>query len=418
MRVKTFDELTADDERVVHIPQLDPTTGTLAPASTSLMPIQCMIADCDLVPAIPEHVRAQFERCRMLHTYGCFAYDLFTVAAQHAYFALEAALGARFLTYYPSGVPLENTRRSGATDQLHPAFFNEISAALRHDGTHPRGKGWIVVGHPRFDGLMKSLLAWARAERLLDGQRNRVVEGALHRLRNLAAHPHGPLLLPPGESAAVIRDIAEIINRLWGQFTPGGRLYGTPLEMSLIYAHWSPDGSREVGHAEGLLRLGEVDRRDGGRWVLLEAADPDEAFSWSPNYETTVYPTTLVWHGNSWEGAAAAWTAYQVEGCHPQPREWRGRYFLVRHGGAQGPELPRLPMQFRSLAPADWNVPGTQWGIVRADHPGDVPLAWQDRASVAALFATLDREELFPAHLDTDGTTWEEAEVRLRTLGV
>ncbi len=172
---------------------------------------------------------ATFDRCRMLHTYGYFreGYEFFTIAAQIVYFALEAALGAAFMRDFPSGVPVIRGK-SRETDTVRPGSFAEVFERLNN--------GWRVQGDPqlesaeftwrRFNGSMRSLLAWARAKRLFYGERNAVIEDAILHLRHAGAHPHAMYRVDAVGVGRAIRDVAELINHLWGQPTPGGRLYG------------------------------------------------------------------------------------------------------------------------------------------------------------------------------------------------
>ena len=229
MRIRTIEDLTAPGDAVRHFtPRGLSTTHQMTPESSARF-IQSMVADCDLAPEIPEHVREHFERCRTLHAYGIFkeAYGFFTVAAQLAFFTLETALGAAFMCEFSAGIPLR--RKTGETHVILPDHtYADVFEALH--------KGWRVQGDPRleskefrwkqFDGGMKSLLAWARAKGVFYGERNAVIEEAILQLRHLVAHPHSSLILTPVDSARVIRDMAELINHLWGHRTPGGRLYG------------------------------------------------------------------------------------------------------------------------------------------------------------------------------------------------
>src|SRR5947209_2426852 len=116
MDIKTAEQLMQVDERatVLAYPRLE--NDLIALTNRDLASIQHMIAYCDLVSAVPTHVQHLFETCRKLHTYGSFAYEFFTVAAERAYFVVEAALGAKFLEYYSTGIPLENER--GAVELL------------------------------------------------------------------------------------------------------------------------------------------------------------------------------------------------------------------------------------------------------------------------------------------------------------
>ena len=84
-----------------------------------------------------------------------------------------------------------------------------------------------------FSGAMGQLQEWARREALLDGQRSRRLDPVFRSIRNNAAHPHYHLVMPLN-SARTIRDLAEIINRLWGHTTPGGRLYPAPLGRKVL----------------------------------------------------------------------------------------------------------------------------------------------------------------------------------------
>ncbi len=147
--------------------------------------------------------------------------------SQLIFFPLEAALGAAFMRDFPAGVPLARSK-TRETRTIRTDTFAEVFEALN--------KGWRVQGDPQlestefrwreFNGSMKSLLVWARAKGLFYGERNSVIEEAMLQLRHLGAHPHSLLTVTPVDSARVIRDVAELINHLWGHPTPGGRLYG------------------------------------------------------------------------------------------------------------------------------------------------------------------------------------------------
>ncbi len=413
MDIKTFDQLTTYDERVMHMADINPATGLVEPITSPLVSIQRMVADCDLALAVPAHVRAQFDACRKTYMRGCFDYELFTVAEKHALLTLEAALGARFLTHYPSGVPLED--ENSATHRLQATYYDEVTTAMRRGGTHPhkgnRKAGWIVQDHPRFNGSLKSLLGWARAEKLLRGQRNRVVEGALYHMRNRAAHPHGPSLVMPGQAAGIMRDIAEIINHLWGRETPNGRLYPTPLDIDLFYVHWFADGSM-VNHIAGLRSVREGDRESAGPWALIEAVDVDEAHHWSPRCDTTMYPTRCVWFGDSWNDAVTQMAAYRPPGRQISQTDWMDRTFAIRLcTEGMGLDVPRSPAQFRQLAQVDRDTPTTRWLIARADHAGDVaPYIQYGRTSRSV---ALGQHEGFPIDIVGDVATWAEADALL-----
>jgi hypothetical protein len=90
--------------------------------------------------------------------------------------------------------------------------------------------------------MLDSLLRWARREGLLRGQRNRAREVLFKRFRNYVAHPAGYQLVTPVDAARALRDLAEIINHLWGASTAGGRLYPAPIRRAILAIGWSTDG--------------------------------------------------------------------------------------------------------------------------------------------------------------------------------
>ncbi|MEU0156097.1 hypothetical protein [Micromonospora fulviviridis] len=91
--------------------------------------------------------------------------------------------------------------------------------------------------------MLGDLRAWARKVGLLRGQRNRGIEQALSNLRNFVAHPTAYHLTGPVEAARTLRDLAEIINQLWGLPTPGGRRYPAPLRREVVVMAWPTDSS-------------------------------------------------------------------------------------------------------------------------------------------------------------------------------
>src|SRR5205807_911593 len=93
---------------------------------------------------------------------------------------------------------------------------------------------------------LTDLLSWAREERLLHGQRNRWLENVFVDLRNEVAHPSDDHLVSPVESARAIRDLAEIINRLWGGLTPGGRLYPSAARREVMAVGWAADARSSI----------------------------------------------------------------------------------------------------------------------------------------------------------------------------
>ena len=71
-------------------------------------------------------------------------------------------------------------------------------------------------------------------EGLLAGQRSKLYDRILVRMRNRAAHPLSYKLSMPTDSALTIRDIGEFINRLWGARTRGGRIFPEPVRREML----------------------------------------------------------------------------------------------------------------------------------------------------------------------------------------
>lgn len=332
-----------------------------------------------LAPAVPDHVRTILDRCRAAYVAGAEDYGLFTSAMQQASIALEAVLGARFLAHYPGGVPLSRAA-TGDTALLSAGWYNEIPTALRTAGMYPRGDGWRLAGYPQFDGSLRALLGWARAEGLLYGQRNRVRENALLGLRNFAAHQHSPLTVMPGDAGGTIAHVTAIANHLWGDDASGGIWYGPQPPMALWAVQQEPSGARMVCQAAGLEGLPPEER--AGRWLLIVASVGDNLLVWPEGnleaFDLTAYPAEMLWAGDSWEGAVAEWRTRVALGWQPTPREYRDRSFLIHYqpdihdpAVVTAVEPCHSHAQLRDLCPPLRDRAGWRWALLRADHPTD-----------------------------------------------
>ncbi len=88
------------------------------------------------------------------------------------------------------------------------------------------------------------LYQWAQRRKLLIGQRNVGVFGSIVRVRNYIAHPEGHMVDMPPNVFRFLRDVAEIINRLWGHDTEGGRLFPKPTPAGPGRRRSRPTGRR------------------------------------------------------------------------------------------------------------------------------------------------------------------------------
>jgi hypothetical protein len=161
---------------------------------------------------------------------------------------------------------------------LAVSSFEGVYAALNRGGIYSRG-GWRLRLRKRpesmgFKGGFSQLLSWARKEGLLRGQRNRLLEPGLVRMRNRVAHPSSFSLVSPVDSARSIKDMAEIINHLWGYATPGGRLYPAPLGREILAIGWG-----QAGTSASILRLEQLRAHEGPSdhtFILVRAVASDE----------------------------------------------------------------------------------------------------------------------------------------------
>lgn len=232
------------------------------------------------------------------------------------------------------------------------------SASHSDGGSRLRQTGELVY----FDGMLDSLLRWARGEGLLRGQRNRWPEPKLKIFRDHVAHGAGDHLVMPVETARTISDAAEIINHLWGSPTPGGRLYPAPIQREVQAVAWSPGG----GVMSGLASNFPPDPQfSGWTYVLVRAALHDDGLSrLDALYETTTYPCDLLWGPGTWEDAAA-WL-HEDRPADDEVEVLDRLFLFQRHEGRL--YLPRSPDVTAGLTEEERQ--GT-WYLVRADFPAD-----------------------------------------------
>ena len=378
MEIKSLDELREVDERTLRFSPFG-LGGKMTPEGAARFQ-QEVISHPDLAPGVPQRVCDCFERLRMTHAYGVLCYDFFTIAHDQAQLALEFALRERFVEFH--GGTVEFRDKTGSLHQVATAPFTELQAEIRrHESDEWRLAVRRTGGAIRFDGMLDSLLRWAREEELLRGQRNRTRDRLLRDMRDHVAHGAGDHLLMPVDSAQAISDVAEIINQLWGAATPGGRLYPAPIRREVQLVGWSPRGNVMAGQV-GLSRDGQSlgpqaaaeqihsavprgDPVDDWTWVLVRAVPHDEGLMrFDSLFEVTAYPCELL-AGPASTGDAAAWAEREL----PQGDtvDVLDRLFLVQYHGDRL-YLPRCPEI--ALGLADSERAGT-WSLIRADSAAE-----------------------------------------------
>ncbi|MGV9534309.1 hypothetical protein ACWEU6_16955 [Streptosporangium sandarakinum] len=306
MDIRSLQELQKPDETTLVFSPLG--LGGRLNADDAAAFQQEVISRIDLAEDVPEPVRKSFERVRVAHSYGVLNYELFTLAHDHAHLVLEYALRERFVEFYGGAVTFED--QSGTEQRLTFSTFDQLHHELRRRG-RPRGqRPWQLLLRRTsqtmfFDGMLTSLLGWARAEGLLNGERNRRTEPLFVKLRNHVAHHTAYQLISPPESARAINDLAEIINRLWGAPTPGGRLYPAPLHRDVIAVSWDHGGGNVIHSlAEHLHTMPADLNPEQLTHVIVRAVLHDPMLTYfDARFETTLYPCQLLWGPGTWTDA-------------------------------------------------------------------------------------------------------------------
>ncbi|MDP9164580.1 MAG: hypothetical protein M3O32_00665 [Actinomycetota bacterium] len=365
MDIRSLEDLLAPDERTLRFAPGGFLTASQLTPHAAAEHQQRTIAAADLVDAVPEIVRGSFERLRHCHSLGVIWYEAFTLAADLSYVVLELALRERFVEFY-AGTLSFVTKEGPAV--LHVRDFDDLSFQIRND---KRTKNWKLV--TRADGwptqaplTLNPLLLWARHEGLLGGQRNRHIEAVLPKIRNDFAHGSHRTGMP-NESAREIRDLAEIINRLWGHSTPGGRLHPAPQAREAIVVGWRGLDAvdRHIRFSAHRLGLGMPEEPGVWTYLVLLAVPRDESLlAFDNRYESTSYPSELLWGPGTYEEARGWWKGAKVPRDEVQHQD---RMFALRVVDDHV-HLPRTPGGVASL-PTEERT-GT-WHVVCADHPDD-----------------------------------------------
>jgi len=293
MIVKTLAELAEPDLASLVIRPLDIDPAKIAEGVAEYR--QRQVASFELVDAVPDSTRMSYERIRRIYSYGVLDYDLYTVAGNQARLVVEQALRDRFLPFY-GGTPVFIDGKGGE----HPVLAGRFGDLYDADRPLVR-KSWrlkIQSGrHPiPFNGMLSSLLRWARAEGLLGGQRDRWQDKFRILFRNYTAHSEYHREMPD-DTAAEIFHLAQLINRLWG--APGE----TPIRREVVAIAWSATAT-SYGLAEH-FRIDDRMPADATCAVIL--ADPQDLTlgdSFDAQYEMTAMPYQFLWGPGTWaEGA-------------------------------------------------------------------------------------------------------------------
>ncbi len=366
MEIRSLAELTAPDERSQRFTPLGWATGTrILSAEGAAQHIQQTVA-IGIDPSVPETVRKSFDRVRSVYIHGLFDYELFSAASDLALLHLQQAFAERFMAHYGSTIPFVSSR--GVQKPLMASSYDDVHRALaERGGSHQRGE-WYVPSlvkpgeKTRFSGSLNHFFAWARMEHLLDGQRSWLFDRVLPRLRNRAAHPTSYSLSMPTDAARIIRDVIEIVNRLWGARTPGGRIFPAPIERAVAAIGWDAAGTSKIQQTVG--QLAADDSRSDWTYLIVRAVTSDYLWAYNSDVDTTRYPVEYLWGPGS-RAEALEWSRSHREVSDTV--EYLDRWFAVRVNERRV-DPPRNPRQFFGLPESRRSG---RWYLIRADYPID-----------------------------------------------
>ncbi|MFE0680581.1 hypothetical protein ACFW17_07225 [Streptomyces sp. NPDC058961] len=368
MEIRLLEDLrTADDLSLAFSPH--GLGGRMKPEDAAEFQ-QRQIADCDLAACVAAGTRDSFERLRTVFAYGVLCYDVYTMVTDQTLLIYEQALRDRFMEWCAGTITF---RVAQSPDVSHTVTSYEDVKKCVGVMRGQRARLVVAAHAVEFNGMLYGLRQWARAAGLLRGRRSRAVEEALAKLRNGVAHPSGHHVDTPVEAARTVRDLAELINQLWGQTTPNGRLYPGPLRREIAVLSWNgsgrarmepaaalavPDSTEdEVNEAYQHVVVRAVPSVRGSRWDDVHWAEFDT------RYETTLFPTDYLWGPGTREQARTWLERERPEG---DSIDFTDRVFLVQDHERL---LPPMRAAVAAGLPADEHL--GIWHTVRADFPHD-----------------------------------------------
>lgn len=354
MMIKTLAELAQPDAASLAIRPLDIDGANVAEGVADYR--QRLVASFELIDGVPESTRNSYDRVRTIYTYGIFCYDLYTVAGSYARLVVEQALRDRFLPFYDGTVTFLD--RAGGEHPVTASRFDDLYN--RDTPLVDRSWRWLKLRNGRteipFNGMLASLLRWAREECLLGGQRDRSKDRFRVWFRNYTAHPHYHTETA-GDAAEEIFLLAQLINQLWGAPPE------SPISRHPVAVAWT---ATAIGY--GLAEAFQLyDRMPADTPCAILLADPRDRTlgnSFDTQYELTAHPFEFLWGPGNWADGAAWLHQQQPAGDEVTIID---RLFLLRFDQKRL-HMPRSPGVAAGLS-VDQRT-GT-WYLIRADYPLD-----------------------------------------------
>ena len=367
MEIRTLDELRAADNLSLAFNPYG-FGSRMRPEDASEFQ-QLQIADCNLAEAVAPGTRDSFERVRTVFAYGVLCYDVYTMVGDQALLIFEQALRDRFMEWCEGSITFRPPQAPDVCFTV--ASYEDVKK--RAASMTRRAKLVVADRAIEFNGMLHGLRLWARTAGLLRGRRSRAVEDALAKLRNHVAHPTRHHIDTPVDAARTVQNLAELINQLWGQATPNGRLYPAPLRREVAVLSWNDTGRSRMELADALIASGltEEPESDEYQHVVVRAVPFGTGSRWEDahwaefdtRYETTQLPTDYLWGPGSRKEARAWLEQERPEG---DSTDFTDRVFLVQDHGRLLP-----PMRPAVAAGLHGHERTGVWHAVRADFPTD-----------------------------------------------
>jgi len=352
--IKTLAELGQPDPTSLAFRPLDIDPANLADGANEYR--QSLVASFELLDNVPEITRTSYDRIRTTYAYGILCYELYTVAGNQARLVLEQALRDRFLPFYDGTVIFLDKK-----GQEHPVTTDKFADLYGPDARLVKG-GWrhLKLRNERepieFNGMLRSLLRWAREEGLLGGQRDRWQDKFRVLFRNYTAHS-GFLSDMPDDATTEIFHLANLINQLWG--APDG----IPICRVPVAIAWTPT---TITYAPAdIFELGDRMPDDATCVVVMaDVRDLTLGNSFDAQYQTTARPCDFLWGPGAWSEAAQWLKRTQPVGDEVPTVD---RLFLLRYDGNR----LYMPHDIRVAAGLGDDQQAGVWYLIRADHPRD-----------------------------------------------
>ncbi len=407
MQDLTINELIKPDDATLHFTPYGLSTNGVMKPEASLKYLQGMITRSDLNKNVPESTKSLFDRLRTLYLYGLFEYGCFTLVHNLMFTILENALSEKFLEWSNLCIELE---KAGSYCKYPINNYFDVYDKMRFS---KRKNEWKLRDHPEFDGSFKSLIDWARKKGFLKGQRNRIVEDVIIKIRNNSSHPYECTVVSPVDAARAINDIAEIINHLWGVETPGGRLYPSPLKRIVQVISEGTAGS-SIG---GIEDIDELNEEYASRCLIIKAVENVRFWSfWNlseihdlfqGNYEITDFPCMLIWGPGNLEETKKVLIENGYHWCEDQV-DYIDRIFLIRTYNNN----IDFPIDHKNSMTIGEDKRDGEWYMIKADYPSDAMI------HVSLSFQNKDHSDIGRCKIcgvETLGfnMSWEEAQKKI-----